>query len=177
MKRIKELIVVEGIHDSDRLHSYFDCDTIETSGSGLRKEILEYIALAKDKRGVIIFTDPDASGNMIRERINQAIPGCKNAFVQKEDARTKKKVGIEHASKEVLEEALENVITYVDKEEETISQEDFYDLGLLGKKDSDDLRKKLGKELHIGNCNAKAFRKRLNGLGITKEECLEYIRQ
>ena len=53
----------------------------------------------------------------------------------KEDARTKKKVGVEHASYEVLKEALDHVVSY-DEFHHTISVEDMYELHLMGSDDS-----------------------------------------
>jgi ribonuclease M5 len=109
MKRIRQLIVVEGRHDSAALKKYFDCDTIETGGTSLDETVFEQILEAKEKRGVIIFTDPDSPGNRIRNEINQRIPGCENAFIDKSQARTEHKVGVEHASYEAIAEALENL--------------------------------------------------------------------
>ncbi|MBQ2139001.1 MAG: toprim domain-containing protein, partial [Erysipelotrichaceae bacterium] len=82
---IKELIVVEGVNDTKRLQSFFDVDTIETHGMGLNKETIELVRQANEKRGVILFLDRDAPGEKIRKRLNEAIPGLKNAFVKKED--------------------------------------------------------------------------------------------
>ena len=170
MKRIRQLIVVEGRHDSAALKKYFDCDTIETGGTSLDETVFEQILEAKEKRGVIIFTDPDSPGNRIRNEMNQRIPGCENAFIDKSQARTEHKVGVEHASYEAIAEALENLIVYEEKPQETISMEDMYDLGLIGSENSSQLREKAGRALHIGNGTAKTMRKRLNCLGITKEE-------
>ena len=174
-KRIEELIVVEGRHDAMRLKEFFDCDTVETSGTGIREETLEMIRRAREKRGVIIFTDPDSPGNRIRNLINREVPGCLNAFVQKHEARTEKKVGVEHAAKEVLEEALANLVTYTDDPEEMITAEDMYELGLAGKENSGELRRRAGEALHIGFGSAKTMRKRLNCLKITKEELRKVI--
>ena len=121
---------------------------------------------AQEKRGVIIFTDPDSPGNRIRHALNQAVPGCKNAYVQKEDARTEKKVGIEHAGYETLKEALDHVVTYSPDMNEKITAQDMYDLGLSGQKDSGEKRRKLAEKLHIGFGNARTMRLRLNCLGI-----------
>ena len=110
MKKIKEVIVVEGRHDTERLRKYFDCDTIETGGTSLGQDVIDRIIEAKKTRGVIVFTDPDSPGNRIRHAVNQSVGGCKNAFVMKKDARTDKKVGVEHATYEILKEALENVV-------------------------------------------------------------------
>lgn len=74
-RRIREVIVVEGKHDTEKLRKYFDCDTIETNGTHLGKSVIEQIAAAQKSRGVIILTDPDSPGNRIRCAINQAVPG------------------------------------------------------------------------------------------------------
>ena len=169
-KTIRELIVVEGRHDTQRLQRFFDCDTVETSGTGITEETLQMIQAAQKTRGVIIFTDPDSPGNRIRHLINQTVPGCKNAYVQKEDARTEKKVGVEHAEKAILEEALANLVTYTEDMKETISAMDMYELGLSGRENSAELRERAGRALHIGFGSAKTMRRRLNCLQITKEE-------
>lgn len=167
--RIKEVIVVEGKNDSINLKRFFDVDTIETHGLGLSKETIEYIKEINNKRGIIVFTDPDSAGENIRRKLNYNIKGLKNAFVLKEDARTIKKVGIEHASKEVLSKALENIITFNDGLN-TLSYEDYLDMGLSGLKDSSLKREKLIKRFHLGKCNGKTLYKRLNMLGLSKEE-------
>lgn len=167
--RIKEVIVVEGKNDTINLKRFFDVDTIETHGLGLSKEAIEYIKEINNKRGIIVFTDPDSAGENIRRKLNYNIKGLKNAFVLKEDARTTKKVGIEHASKEVLSKALENIITFNDGQN-TLSYEDYLDMGLSGLKDSSLKREKLIKRFHLGKCNGKTLYKRLNMLGLSKEE-------
>lgn len=83
------------------LQSCIDCDTIETNGTHLSVETLRLIEQAAKTRGVIIFTDPDHPGETIRTAINQKIPGCKNAYIEKHKAKTAKKVGVEHASKKI----------------------------------------------------------------------------
>jgi ribonuclease M5 len=177
MKRIRQLIVVEGRHDTAALKKYFDCDTIETGGTSLGDKVIEEIRTAKEKRGVIIFTDPDSPGNRIRNEINRLVPGCENAFIDKAAARTDKKVGVEHAAGKDLEEALENLIVYEDKPEETITAADMSELGLMGKDSSAELRRKAGLLLHIGFGSAKTMKNRLNCLGITKEELRKVLEE
>lgn len=171
---IKEVIVVEGTNDTKRLKSFFEVDTIETHGLGLSKETIELVKEANKKRGVILFLDPDTPGEKLRTRLNKEVPGCKNAFVLKEDARTKKKVGIEHADKQTLEEALNNLVTY-SEDKESLSLEEYNDLGLSGMPDSVNKREKITKAFHIGKCNAKTMYKRLNMLGVTLEEIREVL--
>ncbi len=171
---IKEVIVVEGKSDTKKLQSFFDVETIETHGLGLKKETIELIKEINQKRGVIVFTDPDTPGEKIRTRLNSEIPGLKNAFVLKEDARTKKKVGVEHADKETLLEALKNLVTYTDTKD-SLTMEEFIELGLNGSADSSIKRDILSKVFHLGKCNAKTMFKRLNMLGITKEEIIREL--
>ena len=171
---IKEVIVVEGTNDTKRLKSFFDVETIETHGLGLKKETIELIKDINDKRGVILFLDPDTPGEKIRNRLNSEIPNLKNAFVLKENARTKKKVGIEHADKETLQEALNNLVTYTDKRE-SLTEEEFYELRLNGESDSSKKRQTVSKKYHIGKCNSKTMFKRLNMLGITYNEIKEIL--
>lgn len=172
--KIKEVIVVEGKNDALRLKEYFDCDTVITHGLALDEKTIEFIRELNEKRGVILFLDPDSPGEKIRKRLNEAIPNLKNAFVMKKDARTTKKVGVEHASKEVLKEALENLLTY-EVDEITFTNEDLVDLGLVGDSNSSLRREYLVSKLHIGKCNAKQLLKRLNMLHKTKEEVMEIL--
>lgn len=173
-KRIQEVIVVEGHHDTEHLRRFYDCDTIETSGTHLGKDILDRIEEANKTRGVIIFTDPDSPGNRIRNTINEKIPNCKNAFVVKKDAKTEHKVGVEHANKLALDEALNNLVTYVETSN-TLTMNDFLELGLTGNKDSKQKRDTLGEYFHIGGGNAKTMLRRINFLNVSKEEIKKVI--
>ena len=101
---IKEVIVVEGHSDTKRLQSFFEVETIETHGLGLDQKTLDYIRETNEKRGVILLLDPDSPGERIRTIISQAVPSCKHAFLRKNEciSNNKKKVGIEHASKQSI---------------------------------------------------------------------------
>lgn len=173
--KIKEVIVVEGKNDTNKLKQFLECDTIETSGTDLSKEKLDLLQEVQKTRGIIIFTDPDAPGTLIRARINEKVKGAKNAFIMKQKARTSKKVGIEHASKEDLLESLSHLLTYDENVKETLSKADFMELGLSGKSDSALLREKLGERLFLGKCNAKTLWKRLNMLQLNKKQIIEMI--
>ena len=176
-QRIKQVIVVEGHHDTDTLKKYYDCDTIETGGSSLDDATLKFIAKVQKVRGVIVFTDPDSPGNRIRSRINQAVPGCLNAFVEKKDARTDKKVGVEHASKAALDQALGNLVVIDEHPSGDLTMTDLYLMGFTGTKDAAALREYVGSVYHIGNGNARTMAHRLRCLGITKQQLKETIAQ
>lgn len=172
-ERIKEMIVVEGKHDSQTLKRYFECDTIETHGRQVNDALLERIKTAQKRRGVIVFTDPDGPGEYIRRKIKDYVPEAKHAFIQKEKARTQKKVGIEHADKEDLWNALENCVTFMPANA-SLAWSDFIDFGLVGSKAK---RNQVCDALHIGLCNAKTCFKRLNELNITKEDLDKILRE
>lgn len=173
---IKEVIVVEGKNDTKRLKSFFDCETIETNGLGLNEETIAYIKTINEKRGVVLLLDPDSPGEKIRNKLNNEIPNLKNAFLLKQDARTNKKVGVEHANKEVILEALNHLITYKDYEKR-INMNDLFELGLIGNENSKDKRLSLIKKLHIGKCNGKTLLKRLNLLNLNKKEIEELLNE
>ncbi len=168
--RIKEIIVVEGKHDTQKLQSCIECDTLETCGCRLTKERIELIRQLQKKRGVIIFTDPDVPGEKIRNAINTQVPGCKNAFIEKRLAKTSKKVGVEHAKPQDIKDALSHLMTYEVQVSETLSLKEFHALGLNGRNNSAQLREMLGNTLFIGKCNAKTLWKRLNMLGLSVKE-------
>lgn len=168
--KIKEVIVVEGKNDSNVLKSYLECDTLETHGTHIGQEVLLQIKQLQKTRGIIIFTDPDYPGEKIRSTINQKVNGCKNAFIEKEKARTSKKVGIEHACKEDILRALSHVMSYDEHVQETLSYQAFLDLGLQGCRDSGDKREIIAKKLSLGKPNGKTLWKRLNMGQYTKED-------
>lgn len=167
--RIREIIVVEGKNDTNTLQTYFACDTIETGGDQINPVTLERISMAQQKRGVIVFTDPDHPGEHIRRQIQEAVPGCKHAFIDKKKARTERKVGVEHACKEDLWESLNHLVTF-EKGNESLSWADFVDLGLAGGEDARKRREEICARFHIGPCNAKTCFKRLNQMNITLDD-------
>jgi len=172
--KIKEVIVVEGKNDTNKLKSYFDCDTIETHGTCLSDFTISLIKRLNETRGVIVFCDPDSPGDYIRNKLNEKIPGLKHAFILKEDGRTDKKVGIEHASKSVLEKALKNVVTYKEIQS-NISMEDMFELGLCGSSNSSAKRDIVSKHFNLGKANCKTLLKRINMLGLTINQIKEVL--
>ncbi|MFC4558544.1 ribonuclease M5 [Virgibacillus kekensis] len=179
--KIKEIIVVEGRDDTAKIHQAVEADTIETNGSAINDTILKQIRHAKEKRGVIIFTDPDYPGQRIRHIIDQAIPGCKHAFLTRENARAKqsnkKSLGIEHASIQAIQQALEDVYELAEEQVTDITREDLVDYGLIGGKKSGHLRKRVSEILQIGHTNGKQLLKRLAMFQITREQLEQSIHQ
>lgn len=172
-EKIKEVIVVEGKHDTSTLKMYFDCDTIETGGDQVNEQTLERIKALQKTRGVIVFTDPDSPGEHIRRLVKAYVPDAKHAFIEKQKARTEKKVGVEHASKDDLWDALKNSVTFM-PDNRSLEWADFVDFGLVGDRE---LRHKVCLKMKIGPCNAKTCFKRLNEMDIKKEDLLEILEE
>lgn len=101
-EKIKEMIVVEGKNDTSKLKTFFDCDTIETGGDHVSKEVLDRIEAAANRRGIIVFTDPDTAGEHIRRLIKERIPEAKHAFIAKSKAKTDKKSVLNMQERKIL---------------------------------------------------------------------------
>lgn len=172
-----EVIVVEGKNDQERIAKLFrGALIITTNGSEINKETIDTLQTLSKNHDIILLLDPDFPGEKIRKTIEQYIPNCKHAFIKKHEAisNNKKKVGIEHATDEVIINALNNLLTKNNQKQE-ITYSMLITIGLAGDKDSSLLRNKISNKLNIGNPNAKSFLKRINMLGITKEQLVDLI--
>lgn len=175
--KIKEVIVVEGRDDVTAVKRAVDAELIITHGFAIREETFSLIEEAHKKCGVIIFTDPDYAGEKIRERLSKRIPGCKHAFLPREEALKGTDVGIENATPESIIDALSKVRTLVESSSDEFTKRDLIRNDLVGHSQAAERRDRLGKQLGIGYCNAKQFLRRLNHYGITREEFDAAIRQ
>lgn len=174
---IKEIIVVEGRDDVTAVKRALEAELITTGGFGFPKGVMERIKSAQQRRGVIIFTDPDFAGEKIRKKIAQEIPGCKHAFLPREEAKKDGDIGIENASPESIRKALEKVRTENIQKRCEFTQVDLIRNGLIGNEDASNRRDELGKILGIGYGNAKQFLNRLNNYGVTREEFTQCLTQ
>lgn len=175
---MKEIIVVEGKDDTVAIKRAVDAETIETGGSAIGEDVLRRVKLAQERRGVIIFTDPDHAGERIRKIVSRHVPGCKHAFLPQEDALYKGDIGVENASPEAIRKALANVRTEIAADDESqtggaasaIAMDDLMEAGLLVHPQASDRRLRMGKLLGIGYANGKQFYKRCSMFRITREE-------
>ncbi|PZE19192.1 ribonuclease M5 [Paenibacillus xerothermodurans] len=167
---IKEIIVVEGKDDTTAIKRAVEAETIETGGSAINKEVINRIKLAQQRRGVIVFTDPDHAGERIRKIISAQVPGCKHAFLTQEEATSKGDVGVENATVETIRKALANVRTEYDIADSDIGWEDLIEAGLIVHPRAAVRRMIMGRILGIGYCNGKQFYKRCRMFQITKDE-------
>ncbi|AOZ92827.1 ribonuclease M5 [Paenibacillus crassostreae] len=174
---IKEIIVVEGRDDTTAIKRAVEADTIETGGSAINARIIQRIALAQKRRGVIIFTDPDHAGERIRKIIANKVPGCKHAFIPEADATRKGDIGVENASPDAIRHALARVHTSYEGAESLIDMEDLVGAGLIVHPNAAARRMEMGNILGIGYCNGKQFLKRLAIFQITRDEFISALAQ
>lgn len=167
---IKEIIVVEGKDDTTAIRRAVDAETIETGGSAINNDIYRKIQLAQQRRGVIIFTDPDHAGERLRRLITERVPGCKHAFLTQEEATYKQDIGVENASPDIIRKALANVKTEQEGVEAEIHWETLIAAGLIVHPQAAQRRLEMGKLLGIGYANGKQFYKRCQMFQITKME-------
>lgn len=170
MITIKETIVVEGRDDETAVKKAVKGDIIITHGFGITEKTFKRIAVAQEKCGVIILTDPDFAGEQIRKRISKRIKGCKHAFLPREEARKKDDIGIENATPENIVAALEKIHTIVDEQRKEFTITDLIRDNLNGSPAAVKRRDVMGKILGIGYGNGKQFIHRLNHYGISREE-------
>lgn len=178
MALFKEIVVVEGIHDRQKLQSIFPgIDCLITNGSEISEATMDLIVQANQSRGVILFLDPDFPGKRITNRILERVPGVKIAFLNKKDAISKnhRKVGVEHAQEVDIRHALEHLFVTVERPEPSIRTAELIALGLMNQNFSGQLRKKACETLHLPWCNGKTFMKYVNMLNIPLSKIVEVI--
>jgi ribonuclease M5 len=170
MKRIKEVIIVEGAHDVAHLKSFIDADIITTNGTSLSQDFWSLLrAYENAGREFIILTDPDSSGAYIRGEILKVVPNAKHGFVSARESKFKNKVGIEHASQIEILKVLSEPISF-DKGKQKINSNDLFELGLTANLKAKARRDYITNKLRIGPCNSKTFLYRVSGLNLTKDD-------
>lgn len=181
MVKIKEAIVVEGRYDKNTLSQIVDATIFETNGFGIFKDSQKMSLLRRvaEKRGLVVFTDSDGAGFVIRNRIKSCIPGeyLKHAYIpdiygkeRRKSAPGKEgKLGVEGMTREVIYDALLRSGATVEGEEPCISaqitKQDLMELGLSGGKDSSTKRLALLRMLDLPeHMSANAMLQTLNVL-------------
>ena len=166
MISVKEVIVVEGRYDKNTLSQVFDAVIVETSGFGLFKdgEKLALLRRLAEKRGLVVLTDSDGAGFVIRNYIKGAIDPAlvKMAYIPDVPGKERRKsspskagkLGVEGMSAEVLIAALRRAGATLGGETAThrtggITKATLYELGLSGRPDSAARRRELLKKLDL----------------------------
>lgn len=169
MIEIKEAVIVEGKYDKMRLKGILNSVIVETGGFRLFKdnEKLSLIKNLAEKQGIVILTDSDSAGFVIRNHLKSAVSPdkIKNAYIPTIQGKEKRKskpskeglLGVEGIDEKELLLSLQRAGATIENSAETsdnnskpkISKSDLYKLGLSGHDNSSILRKKLLKQLNL----------------------------
>lgn len=166
MRSVKEVIVVEGRYDKNSLSQVVDATIIETSGFGIfnDKQKQKLLRTMAEARGLLVLTDSDGAGFVIRNFIKSCIDPklVKHAYIpdiygkerRKDKASKEGKLGVEGMNPQILLDCLIRAgATFDDLEtsnkSSSISKADMYSKGLSGKPGSKELRLKLIKKLDL----------------------------
>ena len=194
MLKIKEAIVVEGRYDKNTLAQLVDAPILETSGFGIMKDKQQLKLLRKvaESRGLIVFTDSDGAGFVIRNYLKGAIPTkyLRHAYIPDIPGKERRKsapgkegkLGVEGMTPQVILDALRKAGATILGEEPVrsagnITKQDMMELGLSGGADSSYLRKALLKKLDMPeHMSANALLQALNLL-YTLDELRQILSQ
>lgn len=192
MVKIREAIVVEGRYDKNTLSQIVEAPIFETHGFGIfkDKEQLALLRAVARKRGLIVFTDSDGAGFVIRSHLKSAIPGqfLKHAYIPDIPGKEKRKtapgkegkLGVEGMEKEILLSALKASGATFEEDSGTaaggITKQDLCSLGLSGGADSSRKRLMLQKMLKLPeHMSANALLQALNVL-YTLDELSQLVK-
>ena len=164
MKRIREVIVVEGRYDKNTLSQVVDATVIPLGGFAVfnDKEKVAFLRRLAAERGLIVLTDSDGAGFVIRNHLKGVLPQdqVKHAYIpdiygkekRKRKGGKEGKLGVEGMKPEILLDALRRAGATIDEKStvkgKSITKADLYDLGLIGP-DSVEKRKALCKRLEL----------------------------
>ena len=162
---IREAIVVEGRYDKNTLSQVVDAPIFETNGFGIRKDKarMDLLRRVAEQRGLIVFTDSDGAGFVIRNFLKGAIPAkyLKHAYIPDIPGKERRKsapgkegkLGVEGMTPEILLSCLKRAGATILGEdtptEQPITKQDLFDLGLSGGANASEKRKKLMKKLAL----------------------------
>lgn len=165
MLKIREAIVVEGRYDKNTLSQIVDAPILETSGFGVfkDKEQMSLLRRVAERRGLIVFTDSDGAGFVIRNHLKSAIPGkyLKHAYIPDVYGKEKRKsapgkegkLGVEGLSPDILVNALRHAGATIEGENSLgnsgITKQDLMERGLSGGANAGERRLALQKKLGL----------------------------
>lgn len=190
MIKIKEAVIVEGKYDKMRLSKVCDALIITTDGFRIfrDKDKREFLKALAQRQGLIILTDSDRAGFVIRSHLKSFIPPeyIKNVYIPDVKGKEKRKdkpskeglLGVEGIDEETLKELLEKAnVTKAEPKGTPITKVDLFELGLSGNEGASRLRQALIKELALpSRLSANSLLEILNS-AFTREEFFEFCQK
>lgn len=185
--KLREVLVVEGRYDRNTLSQVVDALIFETGGFSIfhNREKLEALRMLAEKRGLIILTDSDGAGFVIRNRLKGLMPEerIRQAFIPAVPGKERRKahasreglLGVEGMRPEVLIEALRRAGATEERNVPEVTTAEFYALGLTGRPHSADLRRKLAESLDLPGGISQTDLRRAVSMLLTKEELTDLV--
>lgn len=170
------IFVVEGTHDYNKLKEVNkDFDILITNGAAISDTLLDQLERLSETHDIILFFDADNAGERLRRIISKRIPSVKHAFIKKEDSQSKnlKKVGVEHASVDIIKQAISEIKT--PKRTSDLTNDMLIDHGLIGDYNASIKRLYLCEQLGIGYVNGKGLLNRLILFGYQQKDLEEVL--
>ncbi len=192
MIKVKEVVVVEGRYDKNAVSQVIDGTIIETNGFGVfsDKEKLSLLRRLAEKRGLVVLTDSDGAGFVIRNYLKGAIDPklIKQAYIPEIQGKEKRKsapsregsLGVEGMKPQVIIDALLRAGVTTENSVETekrerITKADLFALGLSGGGESAEKRRALQKRLDLPEkLSANAFLDVINAL-MSREDFMKLL--
>lgn len=192
MIKLSQPVIVEGKYDVIKLSNILDALIIKTDGFGIFKdsEKQRLIRRLANEKGIIVLTDSDSAGFVIRNFISSCVPKEKiiNVYIPdifgKEKRKTERskegKLGVEGVPESVILEALRKAgvtASITDEKRRLITNVDLYEYGLSGRENSSRKRKKLLAALSLPErMSTSSLVKILNSF-VTYEEFIEKVKE
>ena len=192
MLKIKEAVIVEGRYDKIKLSSIIDAPIIETNGFRIfkDKEKQSLIRQLAEKRGILIITDSDSAGFVIRNFLKGIVPekNIKQCYIPCLKGKEKRKakpstegmLGVEGIDNEEIISAIKRSDATIEGEiphkKSEITKSDFFELGLTGRPNSKEKREQVLKHFNMPlYLSTGAMISALNVL-VTKDQLEEIVR-
>ena len=163
-KKINQIIVVEGSNDAAIISSLYDAEIVVLNGCELAN--IKYLKAVTKKEKILILTDPDHEGEILRKKLNSQLKNYDNINVSI-DKIIKDKKGVAEAPTEEIQRVLDKYVV----NEQQVSK--ILNINYLCKNERD----KICEKLDIERTNNKTFIKRMNRLNINEEKIKELLNQ
>ena len=193
MIKLDRPVIVEGKYDIIKLSNIIDGLLIKTDGFGIFKDKEKQLLIRRlaAEKGIIVLTDSDSAGFMIRNFISSVVPADKitNVYIpdvfgkekRKTEAGKEGKLGVEGMSEQILLEAFRKAGAFCEKSENTerrlITSLDLYEAGLSGGNDSKAKRKALLKSLSLPERMSTSSLIKILNTFVTYEEFIKKVEE
>lgn len=193
MTKLDRPVIVEGKYDIIKLSNIIDTLIIKTDGFGIfkDKEKQKLLRRLAGEKGIIVMTDSDSAGFLIRNFISSSVPADKITHVyipdlygkekRKTEASKEGKLGVEGTPEAIIIEALEKAgVTCCESENarrRLITNIDLYEWGLMGKENSKEKRTMLLKSLALPERMSTSSLIKILNTFVTYDEFLQKVKE